>query len=156
MHSPVLGCSPQLEGCRMLLGIHVQTCARYSFYVQNGNYKGQSLFQLFSAAWIQTPEDWQLQAASGCQWHQFVPTCLGAAWENAWNQWIFGSVPACRFTANVQHDVHSCCGVHLVSSLHPCWVECLISQLMKLLPLGLYNMATLHVLCCVAERGVHI
>lgn len=38
----------------------------------------------------------------------------------------------------------------------PCTQECLISQLMKLLPLGLYNVATLRAECQVAERGVHI
>lgn len=62
--------------------------------------------------------NWQSQAAKGCLWHLFVSTCLAAARENAWNQWIFGSAPACRFTATVQHDAHSCCDVCLVSSLH--------------------------------------
>lgn len=103
--------------------------ARYPLHVQNGDYKGKSLFQLFSAILGSS------HLETGSPGHQLcplvapvfcphLPSSSRRKCKNAWNQWLFGSVPAHRFTANVQHDVPHCSGVALVSSLQAGVSDC--------------------------------
>lgn len=94
--------------------------AGYPLHVQNGDYKNKYLFQLFSAVLGSR----HLETSSPRQ--QLCPSvapvlCSHLASssrrksQNSWSQWLFGSVFACKFTANVQHDVPNCSGVVLLS-----------------------------------------
>lgn len=137
MHSPVLGCNLHLGDHKMLLGINVQTCAGYPFYVQNENCKGQSLFQLFSAAWIQTP-GW-LPVPPVCPYlpetSGYLVVCLHAALKLMCST-IYTAAVMCIWC-------------------HPCIQGCLISQLMNLLTIGLYNVPPLHAVLGSGEGRPH-
>lgn len=96
--------------------------AAYHLHVQNGDYKGKSLFQLFSAilgfSHLETGSPGQqLCPPVVPAFCPHVPSGSGRQCQSAWNQWLFGSVPARRFTANVQYDLSNCSGLALVSSL---------------------------------------
>lgn len=135
-YAPVFGCR-----CRAMAHLpswgasgcswgFVYKPAGHPLHVQNGDYKGKSLFQMFSAVLGTSHLETGSPRQQLCLLVAlvFCPHLLSSSrrkCQNAWNQWLFGRVPACRFAANVQHDVPNCSGVALVSSLQVGVFDCL-------------------------------
>lgn len=102
--------------------------ARYPLHVQNGDYKGKSLFQLFSAILGSS----HLETGSCARWwHQcFVPTCLAAAGENAKMPETNDYLVVCLHTG-----LQLMCSMMYLTALVWLWClhykqECLTAQLM--------------------------
>lgn len=141
----------------MLLGIHGQTCAEYHFYVQNGNYKGQFQWKLqISAVFCcLDPDTWRLAVpvSKGLPVAPVCPYLPGSSVRKHLKPMDIWQCLQCRFTANVQHNVHSCCDVHLVSSLHPGIFDFSAHESSSYWALQCGNSSCV---CWAAERGVHI